>query len=471
MLSIQRIYTAAAIVGTAALICIYAVDRSVFLDEANLIQNVVEKTYLQLLKPLDYDQSAPFGFTWCVKAVSSQGYHSLLFRLPVLLCAIAAVWLMRGLFLRLGLQYGGVLMLLFMGCHELVLQYGSECKQYGADLLATTLLLYMARRIHPTLHTKHTLCWIAVGALIQYLSMPSVMILAGIGCYWLSYSSSKTALLTVLGIGACWLIAFAFNYTLILKPGIASEHMQAYHQPYFFDISSWQIALSQLSILPKLIAKKTAVGIATATVLLCSGIWSVYHRHWQLLVLYLLPLVLTYLLSSLGLYSLLDRLLLFLLPIVLLLAAYGLDYVFSVRHRVVRGILSSALLAGLLVAVSHRQGYKWIHTHPYEDLRTVLLQLPSAIDAPLYLSKHAAPTYRYYSEVQPIVTHRPTLVSKGDPYILQELTAHLRDTSALWTILSHVDDLEYTTSQVHKVFSVVSTIESQGTKGLYIRPK
>lgn len=467
--STHKVYTLVAGLGTIVLLCLYATDRSVFLDEANLIRNIVERDFSALVGPLGYEQSAPFLHTWLVKISAYMGYSSLIFRSVPLILVVSSIWLMRSLLLRLQLRYGGIVLLAYMCSHELVLQYGTECKQYGGDLFATVLLLYMALRIEPEPRQKNILVWAIAGVVLQLLSMPAILVLAAIGCYWVAkYGQSRAHWLPVISIGGSWLLAFAINYLLILGPGMDSEHMQAFHQPYFFDPTS-SAAVDQALAVVRLLAKKTSVGIASAIFLLALGIAQVYRLRRPLLIVLLLPFALTYGLSALGMYSLIERLMLFLLPIVLLLAAYGLDYVMYSTHRYIARVLTPVLVVGLLVAISHRQGLKWFATHPYEDLRSTLLALPKTVESPIYLSKHGVATYHYYTQIECLYPPVPYVAGTLDVGIPSEVDQHLTRYSPSWTILSHVSDLEQVSDLLRTEHTLLQSAESQGSKALLLK--
>jgi predicted membrane-bound mannosyltransferase len=61
------------LVGTLIRLSIYAGRPSLWIDEARLALNIGTRSYLQLLRPLDYDQAAPPLFLWATKLMVQVG--------------------------------------------------------------------------------------------------------------------------------------------------------------------------------------------------------------------------------------------------------------------------------------------------------------------------------------------------------------------------------------------------------------
>src|SRR5690349_22225807 len=72
----------------------YGTGRSLWIDEAMLALNIVNRNFAGLFKPLDYDQGTPLGFLLIEKFFNViLGKNELVLRLFPLMMGLAVLWL------------------------------------------------------------------------------------------------------------------------------------------------------------------------------------------------------------------------------------------------------------------------------------------------------------------------------------------------------------------------------------------
>ena len=118
----------------------YFFNRSLWADEAVLALNIVNRSYLELLQPLDYDQGAPIGFLWIEKlAIQLFGNNEYALRLFPLLSSILSIFIfykLAKIFLRL--EAVPIALAFFVSLNYL-LYFATELKQYSSDVFIALL--------------------------------------------------------------------------------------------------------------------------------------------------------------------------------------------------------------------------------------------------------------------------------------------------------------------------------------------
>src|SRR5512137_577512 len=101
---ITTLFVAACLIGLFLRIYFYAINRSLWFDEAELARNLVSRSFLDLLKPLASNQGAPIGFLLLEKVVVTLlGSRDYILRLIPLLAGLASIPLVYSV----AKQYGG----------------------------------------------------------------------------------------------------------------------------------------------------------------------------------------------------------------------------------------------------------------------------------------------------------------------------------------------------------------------------
>ncbi|MGH7558629.1 MAG: glycosyltransferase family 39 protein, partial [Gemmatimonadota bacterium] len=125
----------------------FSIDRGLWVDEARVALNILERSPLELLRPLEHDQVAPFGFLWLEKiAVTALGNSEYALRLFPLLAGIASLFVFRAVARRYLLPPAANIGLFLFAVSPMLVYFSAETKQYSLDVLVALGLLWMALR-------------------------------------------------------------------------------------------------------------------------------------------------------------------------------------------------------------------------------------------------------------------------------------------------------------------------------------
>ncbi|MCP9235443.1 hypothetical protein [Lewinella sp. JB7] len=358
--------------------------RPLFIDEANVARNLFDRDFAGLFVPLDHDQYAPPLYLVVTKLCGELlGYGEIPLRLPAFLGGLLAVGGIWASGRRLLSGYWALLPLALLFVNPTVLRYVGEVKPYGLDLGVAAILL----ALHLRPRRQKLWAWAVGGALIPWISLPGVFVLAAIGLWRL-----RQDIRWMLPIGG-WLLSFGVLYYFVLGASVGSGYLNDFHADYFLPIPTDWNEVEQLGrILRRLLRLGfgfTVVALIWGATLMLYGALKLPTKQLWLL----LPLGVAMAVSVFRVYSLIDRLMLFALPGLWLFAALSARGLYhAVRAlRLPLLILTALTLGGTNI---YRQFYA---PGTYGDGRR-LAEIALRYDDPV-LHPDAVPVVDYYTRI------------------------------------------------------------------------
>ena len=435
----------------------YIINRSLWLDESFFALNIVNKTFPELFKPLDYMQVAPVGFLVIEKLnVQLFGNNEYALRLFPLIAGISALFLFYKIAKHVLTKEGVIIAVGLFSLSGYLIYYSSEVKQYSSDVAVALLLYTTTLYIRPERFSlPYIFLYGIAGAVAIWFSNPSVFILAGIG---LSLLLTFLVKKDWLGVGklsiicSIWLLSFAAFYLLVGSSLVMSDNVHVMQggwsdsfmplPPISFSDFKWYIqTFFQVFRSPVGI---NLTGIAALTFLI--GCISMFAKNKQWFFILLSPVAITLLASGFHMYPFKGRLILFIVPAMLLFIAEGVEYTWNKTKSASPLIVS--ILVGLLF--SHPILYASYHAmtqsshaiRPVEDIKTVMCYLKEHkkeedIVYLYYASKNAFNYYakRYgFNEDECIIGIRAIEDWKGYILDLDKLSGKKR----VWVLFSHI---------------------------------
>lgn len=348
--------------GIAALIIILAIcartralsaGNSLYLDEAMLALNVLDRGYGGLVGRLDYNQHAPLGFLVALKfatqVVSEKEFGLRL--VPFLAGALALPVFWRAAVSAVG-RWPAVLSVSLFALTRPVAEYAVMVKQYSLDILFTCLILFfVCRAAAPFWRVvlSPSFLLLAVGA--PLCSQPSVFVLAAV--YTVAFlaaarSEGIVRALAVVVAAVPWAASFVANYWFCIRPGLVANDV-------LFDF--WSEGFAPLPTSPERLkwyltrpfalfeypsGLRLAGGVAVAAFVI--GLTTLRGPKSFVRNVIIVALGLGVIASSLRLYPLHDRMALWLVPLLLMPIGAAVGVLFSSRESRLWGVTLVAIL-------------------------------------------------------------------------------------------------------------------------------
>ena len=441
-------------VGAALRIARYAANRSLWLDEVVLTENLLKRSFAGLLEPLEYDQGAPIGFLMLQKlSITLFGASEYVLRLVPFLAGLASVplfWLVARRLL--GVRVALFATALFAVCEPLI-YYSSEAKQYGLDVAVTlAIVLSGLRLMEAAARTSRLIEFAIVGMVAVWFSHPSVFVLGGIGTViilseWLE--GRRENALRIAAVAALWVASFAVHYVLFMRHLSKNGYLMGYWRHGFmpwppgpgsvtwFARVMWEVFRDRARAPVNLLLPEIAIFAFGL------GLIGLFVRKRKVLLLIGAPVALTLVAAALGKYPFSERLILFATPLFLLTVAGGVGWVWDSVGRSGRsGRLIAALLAAALLLPSAGNAAKNLIQPPgREELRPVLQHVARHWQEgdELYLYYATAKVYDYYAPRVGLGHVEPTVgvMSREDWFEYVRDLEDLRGKPRVWIVFMH----------------------------------
>jgi hypothetical protein len=441
------------VAGIALRLWQYFGRSALWTDEATLANNIVARTYEQLFfAPLAHNQVAPVGFLLVEKlAVTSFGANELALRACPLIFSIVSLLLLWRVASRL-LPTASVPLALapFVFAPPLIF-FAAEAKQYSSDIAIALALLLVALEINQReMTTRRIAGTAAAGALAVWFSQPAVLVVAGLGAALLIEATTTRERGRIAPTAR---IALAWALSALAATLFSLDHLTPESQRFmrvFWSDGFWPLSLQRPSsftwpivriafILGSQLGIPTSVGFACA-ILAVVGIAMTWRKERRTSLLLVMPLIATLGAAATRLYPFGDRLAVFEIPSLLLLAAIGVTEL-AALIRVKR--FAALAIAGATIFLFAAEAQA-LHAAPpvyrREEITPAIAYLQRAghsTDA-RYIYYGAVPAYEFYKSRDAGAAHAMLgSCHRGDTRGYLTELEKLRGRARVWILFAH----------------------------------
>ena len=428
----------------------YLANLSLWRDEASLALNLIQRSFGDLMLPLEDDQGAPLGFLWLQKGIITLfGSSEYALRLLPLICSIIAIfvfWFVASKYLN---KHETLLALTLFVLSSFLIEFGAEVKQYSSDVLVGLLILSMFYFLRKQkLGIIPILGYSVLGAILIWISHPAIFFLAAIGLSTLIdfyLKGNKHNLRAMILIGSIWIVSFLIFYLVSLTHLASNQYLLDYWENGFPPSLSRPLTVSQWIIDVLLGSFKNPAGLpilGLGAFLYVMGAISLYKQDKIVYLSLLLPILFTILAAFLEKYPFADRLILFIVPLLIIPIAKGTNQLINILSTNQFRLASPFLVGILLFYPVVTTINNLIQPQLKEEIRPVIEHVRDNW-------QEGDIIYVYYGAKRPFVYYQPQYQFQDNDYIIgiearDEWVKYLPDLNQLreykrvWLVFSHV---------------------------------
>jgi hypothetical protein len=432
----------------------YLANRSLWHDEAMLALNILERDFLGLLKPLDYEQGAPLGFLQLEKLISKLlGEGELSLRLLPLLAGLASLVLFYLVLKRILSPAGTITALALFAISPTLVYYSSELKQYSSDVFIALLLLWLALTPLPQDHSFRSFGmpgggWplFLAGFVAIWFSHPALFVLAAIGSVMLLENilqRNRAGILSTLATDAGWLASVSGVYLVSLRTLTKDDFLIGYWNEYFMPLPpspGWILSMTKtLFSNPGGLEVSGWVLLAASTLGAGLLVWRRPKDAGRLI----LPFFFALAASALKFYPYAGRMMLFSIPLLFALLGACVDLFsgLALRPKFLSALVALAAAGWMLYNPLFTSAERLIAPRLPEHMREAVLAIKSQYREGdgIFVYGWAVPAYRYYA--RRLDVNFPVMEGTMRPPTRQQLLDEvdaLTGKPRVWVLFSHV---------------------------------
>lgn len=469
---------------------LYIDNRSFWIDESMLALNVVDRSFIGLLKPLNYNQGAPLGFLLLLKAaLSLWGNWDYVLRLVPLVTGLGSIPVMYYVAKKYDTGWAPYIAMGLFVFSTRHIYFSSELKQYSSDVLVALIVLLVAEKcFQDSSEGRALVVFGVVASLAIWFSHPALFVIMGVflalGLSWIKLHNSRW-LLRIIGMGGVFSGSLLLLYLISLRHLAANTYLRDFWRDSFAPLPPWSAPGWYSRAFMDILAYPAGLPANAITVgLLLLGIFTLGVKRWRLMVILVAPFMITLVASAFRKYPFTGRLVLFLIPFLLLLLAEGIEQVKGVLLKLNRPVafLATISLVVYFLYDPAMTAYKNLQFPPRgEDIKPVMayVQRNRLNTDVIYVYYSADPAFKYYAPFYGFDDddYIVGIKSREDPDQYLDDIDRFKGNERVWIVLSHnctwciVDEFRFIITHLDRVGLRRSEFVAEGAAAyLYTLP-